>query len=96
MKKKIVMVAIALVLSVFTAGSSGARTMLISDANNKECPVTGQEITRKRFNTDYAGKRWWFSSFDALQQFKSNPQRFMSREMTTDAGGSQARTRRAY
>lgn len=54
-----------------------ARSMIIPWANNTICPVTKSEITYRRFNTDYDGKRYWFSSYSAVVKFKEDPARYI-------------------
>ena len=72
-------------LAIFVVGSavilcdvkvSSARSMIIPDADNKTCPVTGQSITAKKASTVYDGKRVWFSSYAAVQEFKKNPAKY--------------------
>ncbi|MFC1704442.1 hypothetical protein ACFL1E_06680 [Candidatus Omnitrophota bacterium] len=78
-------VAITLVLIAVLVGTfafydvkqSEAKSMLTIDADNKICPVTGAKITVKRFNTSYGSKRYWFSSFAAVKEFKSDPEKYV-------------------
>lgn len=53
-----------------------AKSMLLTDANNKVCPVTGQPITVKKYSTGYKGKRYWFSTYQAVLDFKKSPDRY--------------------
>ncbi|MFH1768966.1 MAG: YHS domain-containing protein [Candidatus Omnitrophota bacterium] len=56
-----------------------AKTIFIKDADNKYCPVTAVELSRKRFNTAYEGNRYWFSSYQAVQEFKKDPEKYVAR-----------------
>ena len=58
---------------------SSAKSMLLVDVNNRTCPVTGEPIVKKKFNTGYNGKRYWFSSYDAVRTFKENPGRYIKK-----------------
>lgn len=81
MKKAVFFV---IILSIFLSGiaflpssqQAVAKSLIVPDANNEYCPVTGAKITKKKYNTTYNGKRYWFSSFSALQKFKANPQAY--------------------
>lgn len=82
MKKNILIIAI----SVFILGLSGLvprsvanARLLIKDADNQVCPVTGEKIERKRFNTTYQGKRYWFNSYDSVRKFKESPAQYMDK-----------------
>ncbi len=60
-----------------TQAAMGGKSLLLTDADNKVCPVTGKEITQKKFNTGYKGKRYWFFSYDAVKEFKKNPEQYL-------------------
>ncbi len=53
-----------------------ARSLIVPDAGNKMCPVTGTRITAKKYSATYQGKRYWFSSGEARLRFKENPARY--------------------
>ncbi len=82
MKKVIIL---AVLISVFLVGSlliynvvpCYARRMIIQDADNTICPVTGAKITVKRFNTTYKNKKYWFATYAAVREFKSNPEKYI-------------------
>ncbi len=54
-------------------GELYARTMIIPDADNEFCPVTGEKIEQKRFFRTFKGKRYWFSSPAARRVFDNDP-----------------------
>jgi YHS domain-containing protein len=54
-----------------------ARMTLLDDADNKICPVTQQSLARKKYNSSYRGKRYWFSSYDAVLEFDKNPEKYL-------------------
>jgi YHS domain-containing protein len=59
--------------------SSGAyaRRTLLEDADNAICPVTQQSLARKKYNSAYMGKRYWFSSYNAVLEFDKNPEKYL-------------------
>jgi len=69
--------------------TSHARSMLLIDANNKYCPVTGDVITRKKYNTGYSGKKYWFSSYDAVRKFKESPGSY-ARNLKADSSSTKS------
>jgi len=58
--------------------------MLIPDADNKTCPVTGKAITNKRFSRTYKGKRYWFSSPAARRVFDHDPSQYKKKMETPE------------
>lgn len=100
MRKLAVVIVLALGFTAFFACGEGAQSharssMILRDAENTTCPVTGREITRKRFNTGYRGKRYWFSSYDAVTKFKEDPAHYVANlEAATET--SQPRRERRY
>lgn len=56
-----------------------AKSMRLVDANNKFCPVTSHPIMAKKFGTGYKGKKYWFANYQALKEFKSNPQKYLAK-----------------
>ena len=101
MKKMIVI----MTLAIFVVGSavilldakvSSAKSMIIPDADNKTCPVTGQAITAKKASTVYQGSRVWFSSYAAVQEFKKNPAKYagnISTAAVAPAASTKAKSR---
>lgn len=84
MKRSISMaVVVVFLLSCMVAGVgfdvkvAHARSMLLTDANNKVCPVTGEEIKVKKYSTGYDGKRYWFATYQAVLDFKKNPSKYI-------------------
>ncbi|MDD4957092.1 MAG: hypothetical protein PHH49_07435 [Candidatus Omnitrophica bacterium] len=73
---------------MFNANEAGARSMFFKDADNKVCPVTGKTIDRKRFNTAYDGKRYWFSSYDAVLEFQKNPSKYVKKVDSSSASSN--------
>jgi YHS domain-containing protein len=89
--KKVLVFSILLVLGVSLPGDrltgvSYARTMLIPDADNKTCPVTGEIIKNKRFSRTYKGKRYWFISPAARRAFDYDPSQYKDRIETPEEG----------
>ncbi len=83
MRRKVISLAVILcvalgMVALFDAPVSYAK-MTVVDANNRECPVMGKAISVKKFNTIYDGKRYWFSSYDAVKMFKDNPKKYASK-----------------
>lgn len=73
-----------------------AKSMLLSDANNTVCPVTGKAITDRKYSTGYKGKRYWFASYNAIQTFKKNPDNYMGNVSTASGDSSRASKKRSW
>ncbi|MFH1768850.1 MAG: hypothetical protein ABH858_06800 [Candidatus Omnitrophota bacterium] len=82
---------LSLVIFMGTLGQKAhARTIFIVDAQNDMCPVTGQEIPKKRFNTAYEGKRYWFLTYQAVAEFKKDPERYLRRLEQLEKSGAKS------
>lgn len=76
----------------FHCSSAYSRSLLLRDAENEFCPVTGNRITIRRFNTGYKGKRYWFSSYSAVREFKTDPEKYLKQLETFEKTGGTKRT----
>jgi YHS domain-containing protein len=48
-------------------------------------PVTGQKVVKSEsYDWYYAGKKYYFSSYDSRASFKMNPQKFLLNQCTAD------------
>jgi YHS domain-containing protein len=64
----------------FGAKEGLAKSMFVANADNTVCPVTGKAISKDskvKPSTIYNGKRYWFSSYAAVQEFKKNPGKYI-------------------
>lgn len=77
-------------------GSVCARSMLIPDANNRYDPVSGSRIGRRRFNTTYQGKRYWFNSYSNVRKFKEDPAKYMADYEEESRDDSETQERRGW
>ena len=71
-----VVFSVAMFTGLIPADVCFAKSMILTDAENTVDPVSGQEITVRKFNTSYDGVKYWFASYDSLKKFKADPARY--------------------
>ncbi|MDD5439222.1 MAG: hypothetical protein WC592_06445 [Candidatus Omnitrophota bacterium] len=101
MKKSVaIFIAVTFLASLTVMGldvkASHARSMVIADAKNTICPVAGIKIAERKHSCIYDGKRYWFSSFKAVQDFKKSPTRYVGGASSSWQGdyGSKSSTKK--
>lgn len=68
---------LALIFLALPGKEAAARSIIIPFANNQICPVDKTPIGRRKYNTAHRGRRYHFSSWQALKEFRNDPDRYI-------------------
>jgi YHS domain-containing protein len=85
---KIVLIGLFCFVNSLSSANVSARSLLVSDADNKYDPVSGKTIKVKKYNTVYKKNRYWFNSYDNLKIFKKSPKKYIMGVVEKRKGGN--------